>query len=87
MTVAAPGGRELLLAAAQAALDAARDPADSSRRARLLSPLRAMLLGAGAVTVWRLAARRRRGSLAEALQRRLLDYEERHLGRPGASKG
>ena len=74
-------GREMLMAAAQAALDEARTPARRNRRS-LLSPSRAVLIGAGAVTLWRLLARRREGGVLETLETRLLDYEARHFSEP-----
>src|SRR5579859_7797413 len=75
-------GREVILAAAQAALDQARTP---RRRSPRLPAGRAMLLGAGAVTAWRLVARSRGRQVLGALEDRLLEYEERHfgIGEPG----
>lgn len=72
-------GREVILAAAQAALDEARAP---RRRRSRLPAWPAILLGAGAVTAWRLVARARGREVLGALEERLLEYEERHFGDP-----
>ena len=69
----------LLIAAAQGALDELRSGERRKRRSRLPAR-RALLLGAGAVTAFRLAMRLRGGSVLEDLQDRLLEYEERHFG-------
>jgi hypothetical protein len=51
----------------------------TSRKPKLLTPPRALLIGAGVVTIGRVAVRSRGRNLVENLQQRLIDFENQYL--------
>jgi hypothetical protein len=74
-----PRGQRIVIAAAQAAIDEARATPQPRPKKRKLSGGRAVLLGAGLVTVGKIAAGPRTRHLLGGLADRLEDLEERFM--------